>query len=46
MNSKNINLQDIIKRDLYNKFSEFISDIKKKINNNTNNMPNFIISDG
>ena len=34
MNSKNINLQDIIKRDLYNKFSEFISDIKKKINNN------------
>jgi hypothetical protein len=33
MISKNINLEDIIKRDLYNKFNEFITDIKKKINN-------------
>jgi len=33
MASKNINLQDVIKRDLYNKFSDFVSDIKKKINN-------------
>jgi hypothetical protein len=32
MISKNINLQDIIKRDLYNKFSEFIIDIKNQIN--------------
>jgi len=32
MISKNINLQDIIKRDLYNKFGEFIIDIKKQIN--------------
>ena len=32
MISKNINLQDIIKRDLYNKFGDYISDIKKKIN--------------
>jgi hypothetical protein len=33
MSSKNINLQDVIKRDLYNKFGDFISNIKKKINN-------------
>ena len=33
MASKNINLQDIIKRDLYNKCGDFIGDIKKKINN-------------
>ena len=33
MTSKNINLQDVIKRDLYNKFGDFIGDIKKKINN-------------
>jgi len=33
MISKNINLQDIIKRDLYNKFGDYISNIKKKINN-------------
>ena len=33
MASKNINLQDVIKRDLYNKFGNFIVDIKKKINN-------------
>ena len=33
MISKNINLQDIIKRDLYNKFGDYVSDIKKKINN-------------
>jgi hypothetical protein len=33
MTSKNINLQDVIKRDLYNKFSNFIKDIKKQINN-------------
>jgi hypothetical protein len=33
MASKNINLQDVIKRDLYNKFGDFISDIKKKIKN-------------
>ena len=33
MTSKNINLQDVIKRDLYNKFSNFIEDIKKQINN-------------
>jgi len=32
MISKNINLEDIIKRDLYNKFGEFIIDIKKQIN--------------
>ena len=38
MASKNINLQDVIKRDLYNKFGDFIGDIndlteedKKKI---------------
>jgi len=37
MISKNINLQDVIKRDLYNKFSEFISNIKKKINNDLTN---------
>jgi len=33
MISKNVNLEDIIKRDLYNKFSDFLVDIKKKINN-------------
>ena len=33
MISKNINLEDVIKRDLYNKFSEFLVDFKKKINN-------------
>lgn len=33
MSSNNINLQDVIKRDLYNKFGDFISNIKKKINN-------------
>jgi hypothetical protein len=33
MISKNVNLHDIIKRDLYNKFGDYISDIKKKINN-------------
>jgi hypothetical protein len=33
MASKNINLQDVIKRDLYNKFGDFLGDIKKKINN-------------
>jgi hypothetical protein len=33
MTSKNINLQDVIKRDLYNKFGDLISNIKKKINN-------------
>jgi hypothetical protein len=33
MASKNINLQDVIKRDLYNKFGDFVGDIKKKINN-------------
>jgi len=33
MASKNINLQDVIKRDLYNKFGDFVSNIKKKINN-------------
>ena len=32
MISKDVNLQDIIKRDLYNKFSIFFQDIKKKIN--------------
>jgi hypothetical protein len=32
MASKNINLQDVIKRDLYNKFGDFIGNIKKKIN--------------
>jgi hypothetical protein len=31
MTSKNINLEDVIKRDLYNKFSDFIKDIRKKI---------------
>jgi hypothetical protein len=33
MISKNVNLEDVIKRDLYNKFSDFIGNIKKKINN-------------
>jgi hypothetical protein len=33
MISKNINLEDVIKRDLYNKFSDFVENIKKKINN-------------
>jgi hypothetical protein len=33
MISKNINLQDIIKRDLFNKFGDYVSNIKKKINN-------------
>lgn len=33
MASKNVNLEDVIKRDLYNKFGDFIGDIKKKINN-------------
>jgi len=33
MISKNINLEDVIKRDLFNKFSDFIGNIKKKINN-------------
>jgi hypothetical protein len=33
MASKNIILQDVIKRDLYNKFGDFIGNIKKKINN-------------
>ena len=33
MISTNINLQDVIKRDLYNKFSDFVKDIKEKINN-------------
>ena len=33
MVSKDINLQDIIKRDLYNKLGDFINDIKKKIKN-------------
>ena len=31
MASKNINLEDVIKRDLYNKFGDFVGDIKKKI---------------
>ena len=34
MASKNINLEDVIKRDLYNKFGDFIGNIKKKISNN------------
>jgi hypothetical protein len=33
MVSKNIILEDLIKRDLYNKFSDFVIDIKKKIRN-------------
>ena len=33
MISKNVNLQDVIKRDLYNKFGEYIDKIKKKISN-------------
>ena len=33
MVSKDIHLQDVIKRDLYNKFGDFVGDIKKKINN-------------
>ena len=33
MASKNINLEDVIIRDLYNKFGDFIGNIKKKINN-------------
>ena len=33
MSSKNINLQDVIMRDLYNKFGEYIDKIKKKISN-------------
>ena len=33
MVSKDVNLQDVITRDLYNKFSDFIGDMKKKINN-------------
>jgi len=33
MASKNVNLEDVIKRDLFNKFSDFIGNIKKKINN-------------
>jgi len=36
MASKDINLQDIIKRDLYNKFGNFVGDIKKKINTDLN----------
>jgi len=32
MISKNINLQDILKRDLCNKFEDYVSNIKKKIN--------------
>ena len=34
MVSKNIILEDLIKRDLYNKFSDFVIDIKKKMRNN------------
>lgn len=34
MDLKNINLEDIIKRDLYDKFGESINSIKKKIGNN------------
>ncbi len=34
MDLKNINLEDIIKRDLYEKFGESINNIKKKIGNN------------
>ena len=30
---KDILLQDVIKRDLYNKIGDFLGDIKKKINN-------------
>ena len=33
MISKNVNLEDVIKRDLFNKFIDFIGNIKKKINN-------------
>ena len=33
MISKNVKLQDVIIRDLYNKFGNFIENIKKKINN-------------
>ncbi len=33
MISKNVKLQDVIIRDLYNRFGDFIGDIKKKINN-------------
>lgn len=33
MVSKDVNLQDVITRDLYNKFGDFIGDMKKKINN-------------
>jgi hypothetical protein len=33
MISKNVNLHDVIKRDLFNKFSNFIKNIKKQINN-------------
>ena len=33
MISKNVKLQDVIIRDLYNKFGDFIKNIKKKINN-------------
>jgi hypothetical protein len=33
MISKNVKLQDVIIRDLYNKFGDFIENIKKKINN-------------
>lgn len=34
MISKNMNLEDIIKRDLYNKFNYLIIDIKNKVKNN------------
>ena len=37
MSSKNINLQDVIMRDLYNKFEEIIGKIKKKINDDLSN---------
>lgn len=33
MISKNVKLQDVIIRDLYNRFGDYIGDIKKKINN-------------
>ena len=33
MISKNVNLEDVIKRDLFNKFSDFNGNIKKNINN-------------
>ena len=44
MASKNINLQEVIKRDLYNKFGDFLGDIKKKINNDLTEENNILFS--